>query len=207
MSIDRDEIRRHISAGTCPWCDKGPFKMLPVHTNKAHGIDKWQLRDLAGLTTTQPLCDPEALAKMSSAQTANPHVEAATVASRARRSPQRWTAAGRAKQSQNLAEHQSRLTPSERQEAARFAASHVTPEGREKVRAANRRRMADPKERERLSQSIKDPQHWAKMQRGLADYQARRALQPCGTRAAYRRGCRCASCVEAFRASKRKQQR
>lgn len=41
--------------------------MLPVHTAKAHGVDKWALRDLAHLTSSDPLCSQEARDKMRDA--------------------------------------------------------------------------------------------------------------------------------------------
>jgi hypothetical protein len=52
-------VRRHIETCTCPLCGAGPFKVLPMHTNQAHGIDKKQLRQMAGLTSTQPISSAE----------------------------------------------------------------------------------------------------------------------------------------------------
>jgi len=52
-------FRQHIRDQTCPWCDAGPFKALPVHTVKKHGVDKWKLRDLAHLTTRQSMVSEE----------------------------------------------------------------------------------------------------------------------------------------------------
>jgi hypothetical protein len=62
-----DEVRAHIAAGTCPFCGRGPFAMLPVHTAKAHGVDKWALRDLAHLSSSEPLCSDEARERMRAA--------------------------------------------------------------------------------------------------------------------------------------------
>jgi hypothetical protein len=94
-------VRLAIAEGKCPFCGSGPWQMLPVHTNKKHGVDKWQLRDLAGLTTSEPLCDLETRAKMSRAAKLHPEaVLRATEASRApgvKKNPRR-TKAGRAKQ-------------------------------------------------------------------------------------------------------------
>lgn len=91
-----DTVRRAIDAQMCPFCERGPFKMLPVHTNKVHGVDKWELRDLAGLTTNDPLCSPEARDAMRAKASAEA-VTRATAAARDSRRPQRWTQAGRAK--------------------------------------------------------------------------------------------------------------
>lgn len=60
----REGIRAAIESQICPWCGKGPFAMLPVHTNKVHAVDKYELRDLAGLTTADPLISADARQKM-----------------------------------------------------------------------------------------------------------------------------------------------
>jgi len=57
--------RNHIEAQTCPFCGKGPFKSLVQHTGKGHGVDKWELRDLAGLTSSDPISSPELRAQMA----------------------------------------------------------------------------------------------------------------------------------------------
>jgi hypothetical protein len=53
------EIREYISAGICPFCERGPFRSLAHHVNPTHGVDKYQLRDMAGYTMDQPLCSEE----------------------------------------------------------------------------------------------------------------------------------------------------
>jgi hypothetical protein len=42
-------VRAAVEAQLCPFCGKGPFTVVALHTNHAHGIDRRQLRDLAGL--------------------------------------------------------------------------------------------------------------------------------------------------------------
>lgn len=64
---EEERIRAHVAAGTCPFCPAGPFAMLPVHTSKVHGVDRYALRDLAGLTGQDPLCSPEVLDKLRAA--------------------------------------------------------------------------------------------------------------------------------------------
>lgn len=61
-----EQVRAGIASQTCPWCratrnDKGrPIRLLANHTNHAHGIDRLQLREAAGLTPDATgLCDPE----------------------------------------------------------------------------------------------------------------------------------------------------
>lgn len=48
-----------IESQTCPWCGAGPYKMLAGHTNKAHGVDRQELRRLAGLDSRSSICAPE----------------------------------------------------------------------------------------------------------------------------------------------------
>lgn len=44
-----EAIRRSLEAFICPWCGEGPYKLLASHTNRAHGVDRKELRELAGL--------------------------------------------------------------------------------------------------------------------------------------------------------------
>lgn len=52
-------------AGKCPWCGRGPYRLLAGHTNKSHGIDKYELRDLAGVAYSTSICDPELAEELS----------------------------------------------------------------------------------------------------------------------------------------------
>lgn len=45
-----EAVRKWVEAGLCPICGAGPFRLLAAHTNQAHAIDKYALRDMAGLT-------------------------------------------------------------------------------------------------------------------------------------------------------------
>lgn len=42
-------MRRAIDADMCPFCPRGPFTNLGLHTNKAHGVSAGELRKLADL--------------------------------------------------------------------------------------------------------------------------------------------------------------
>lgn len=53
-----DAIRDAVAAGKCPWCGRGPWKVLAAHTHQAHGIDKLELRHLAGVAKKDSICDP-----------------------------------------------------------------------------------------------------------------------------------------------------
>lgn len=58
VAPNQQAIREAIEAGRCPWCGRGPFALLASHTNRQHGIDRWELRELAGLPYNAPVCDP-----------------------------------------------------------------------------------------------------------------------------------------------------
>lgn len=123
-----EKIRAAIDAGTCPWCGRGPFAMLPVHTNKTHGVDKWELRELAELSTNDPLCSPELRERLSTAFKSQPpeiqkdRQRRATEGSRVRKG-KRWTTTGRARVAQNLPNWERRNPEAARQ--ARVAAGRL----------------------------------------------------------------------------------
>lgn len=55
----KEAAREAVLAGVCPCCGKGPFALLARHTHAAHGIDKRELRDLAGLAYIDSITPPE----------------------------------------------------------------------------------------------------------------------------------------------------
>jgi hypothetical protein len=59
VAPSEEALRSAIEAQTCPWCGAGPFKVLAAHTNKAHGVDRSELRRLAGLNSGASICSPE----------------------------------------------------------------------------------------------------------------------------------------------------
>lgn len=195
---DRNAILRGIEAQLCPWCGKGPFAMLAVHTNKIHDIDKWMLRELAGLTTNDPLCAPEVSEKMSEANRQNPHLEKMHAAAR-NRGPKRWTTAGIEKNRQTIVDW-TRENPEGHRAASAKASSCLSEEGKERRRqssiATGKRRSAELR--------VLAPK-WMQTPEAKAKRAATRAAnaRPCGTRAAYRRGCRCDECRSAYLAYRR----
>jgi len=50
--------RRAALAGLCPWCGRGPWRVLAIHTSKAHGVSRRELSDLIGVTYSTSICDP-----------------------------------------------------------------------------------------------------------------------------------------------------
>lgn len=59
VAPSQDAMRAAIESQTCPWCGAGPYKMLASHTNKSHGVDKKELREMAGYTARVSICSPE----------------------------------------------------------------------------------------------------------------------------------------------------
>lgn len=59
VAPSKDALRAAIAAQTCPWCGRGPFKVLALHTNKEHGVDRIELRQLADLNSKSSVCSPE----------------------------------------------------------------------------------------------------------------------------------------------------
>lgn len=52
-----EATRRAVMAGICPFCGRGPFLVLAGHTQKVHGVDRFELRELADLTYSTSLLD------------------------------------------------------------------------------------------------------------------------------------------------------
>jgi predicted nucleic acid-binding Zn ribbon protein len=70
-----EAMRRFIEAGICPWCEAGPFRVLALHVSQKHGIDRFQLRDLAGLTYSASICDPQLSADIAARMRAPENLE------------------------------------------------------------------------------------------------------------------------------------
>ncbi len=204
--LSREAMQRAIESQICPWCGKGPFKMLPVHTNKVHGVDKWEFRELAGLTSQQALIADETRQAMREAALRNdPQSTAqrarAGAASKSGRRTQRWTTAGLAKNAATLAAWE--LDNPEKARQARIkAARSVTPEGRARQADALRElHAAHPERAERFRQRMQEPDIAARRKAAIA---AAFALPEHGTVARYKHRCRCEPCREAKRVYRQK---
>ncbi len=196
--LSRETLLRAIESQVCPWCGKGPFKMLPVHTNKVHGVDKWEFRELAGLTTKQPLIAEEVRQAMREANQANGRAQAlkASRAGQTSRRTQRWTSAGRAKNQSTLVEWEA-ASPDQAQAARRKAGRSVSSEGRARQREAMRVIHAtEPERAERFRDRMQQPETASRRKAAIA---AAFVLPEHGTVARYKHRCRCEPCREAKR--------
>lgn len=54
-----EATREAILAGMCPFCGKTGFKMLAGHTQRAHGVDRLELRAMGGFVLRESVCAPE----------------------------------------------------------------------------------------------------------------------------------------------------
>jgi len=71
VDVQPQVLRRYITVGQCPWCErKKSFKVLALHTYQVHGISGYELRELAGLNRGTSICDPDYSAKLSVLQRA-----------------------------------------------------------------------------------------------------------------------------------------
>lgn len=52
------EARRAIMNGECPFCGK-PFKNIAAHTTRTHGVDKFELKEIAGIPKSRSACSVE----------------------------------------------------------------------------------------------------------------------------------------------------
>lgn len=71
VSPSEAEMQRAISNGQCPFCGKS-FKNIAVHTNRTHGIDRYELKELAGIPKSNPVCTPEYSSALSDYAKSNP---------------------------------------------------------------------------------------------------------------------------------------
>lgn len=54
-----EAVRRAVESQVCPWCGLGPYKVLSLHTHKAHGVDRYELRRQSGLGAKDSICSPD----------------------------------------------------------------------------------------------------------------------------------------------------
>lgn len=55
----QEKVKEAVLSGICPCCGAGPFRLLARHTHAQHGIDKKELRDLAGMAYRDSITPPE----------------------------------------------------------------------------------------------------------------------------------------------------
>lgn len=189
-----DEARDMLSRQMCPACGEGPWKSPLNHASRKHGFDRFSMRDACGLTLDESVLDP-ALAERFIERGKRRDMSAVNHKGKARKR-QRWTGAGRRATAANL-----EGVTAEQSRAA--LARTRTPEAQARRSATLRGKWAAATPEQRAEWGARvggDQEHMDKMRRALWE---KRGLQPCGTVAAYKRGCRCDACRDAKRASRR----
>lgn len=79
LTVER--VREFLDAYLCPWCGAGPFKVVAAHTNKAHGVNKRELRERAGLSLSTKITPAEFSEQLS--ESSRDHLAAISVKGRA----------------------------------------------------------------------------------------------------------------------------
>lgn len=156
----KEAVRRSVEAGMCPFCGRGPFKVVSVHTNKKHGVDKFELRKLAGMTRNEPTCLPAFSERASENGRANHADRMRALADEhrgktwAERGGREWTDAGRAKIGESNRRRWDSM-PDEEREALieRMARASKTEGARSRHAASLRRRWANLTAEERREAS------------------------------------------------------
>lgn len=49
MTDEQERIRACLEAQQCPFCDQTGFSQVATHVSMKHGIDRWALKDMAGM--------------------------------------------------------------------------------------------------------------------------------------------------------------
>lgn len=65
VRISVEAARQAIAVQVCPFCGKGPYRVLAAHTSHQHGIKTEQLHDLARIPYSKSICSPEVSAQKS----------------------------------------------------------------------------------------------------------------------------------------------
>lgn len=167
VSYDPSDVRRAIEAGLCPFCGAGPYSVIAQHVSVKHGIDRRELRDLAGLTYGAVICDP---------------AHSRRRADSARSSGTPWLTYSGVHKSK-------KLSKAGKDVLAESARKNFQLSDSEKQ--SERGRKANSEEaRERRAETRKARQ-------GTYKRPERRKPVECGTKRAYDVGCRCDSCKAA----------
>lgn len=59
MSDEREAWRSKVAEGVCPMCGRGPYRSVAIHMSKAHGVDRFALRDALAVPKRTSLCHPD----------------------------------------------------------------------------------------------------------------------------------------------------
>ena len=106
-----EATRRAVMAGICPLCGRGPFQVLAGHTQKVHGVDRFELRELADLTYSASLLDDRTREQFSERARARLALGVPLPSSKGVRTKRRLSPAGKRIQADKLHRFAERLGP------------------------------------------------------------------------------------------------
>jgi hypothetical protein len=204
-----DAVRRHIIAQTCPYCGAGPFKSLASHTNKAHGIDRKELRERGGFLVSESIAAPEYSEACRQRAVENDQAAAIVKHSRdtagVKRGPRPLNDIAKQKIADTVRATNDRLSPEQRSERMKAIAA-ANPAG-----SAARQRQGKSLRQWHIENADISAAMVSAMQAGYATPETQEKLAavaerrrfPHGTAARYSHGgCRCDPCRDAKRASR-----
>ena len=70
-----EKIRKFLAADSCPFCGRGPYKVVAGHVLRTHGVSARELRDLAEIKWSESICSTEHAEKMRVLAKENDRVE------------------------------------------------------------------------------------------------------------------------------------
>lgn len=147
----QEAMRHFIEQQICPWCGSGPWKILAIHTNKAHGVSGDELRAHAGLFKTASVCDPDV--SRDRADRARERDLAPLHAARPTRRRE-YSEAGKAVQRQKLARLREEVGADELARIGAAAASRATAERHAEQYAECERLFAEGRDLQSISDAV-----------------------------------------------------
>lgn len=204
---ERDRYRKAIETQICPECGKGPYKSLPMHMYRAHDIDRFEFRNRAEVSQNTSITSPELSAQARERaikRDAGKHVLKYSKSIKGKTGIKRDIPEHSLKRvTQNIKEYRESMSDDEyREHAIRASRSRTEEHYRKHSEAMKEWHKNNPMSDEhkaKLRAAAHSPATKAKR-----DDANRRRRQPCGTVAAYKRGCRCEPCRSAKKEYRKK---
>lgn len=202
---ERDRYRKAIKTQVCPECGKGPYKSLPMHMYRAHDIDRFEFRNRAEVSQNTSITSRELSEQarvIALKRDSGKHVRDYAKSIKGKTGISRDIPEHSLNRiTQNIKEYRESMTDEEyREHAIRASRSRTEEHYRNHSEAMKEWHKNNPLSEEhkaKLKAAAHSPEAKAKR-----DESNRRRRQPCGTVAAYKRGCRCEPCRDAKRRSR-----
>lgn len=202
-SIPASEAADALRRGTCPICGDGPWDSVLNHASRQHAWRGRDMREACGVTTTERFTSDSAHEAYAANGVRNARDGRMATLHARRGSGRRFTTAGRRAVSDNLGAWAERDPEGAAEQRGRLAERARDPERLARLhdgaRAWHRDNPLDGDAKARFAELMARPDVVARREAAV-----RARLAPCGTVAAYKRGCRCEDCRNAKRASRKR---